>query len=173
MRHIRTLGFDDLESRKLLSTVHPAAGSHHAPAAVAMALNLDGTLVVNMKDATQTNDAQGDVLTLVPVSGVLGTMGKVHGIWTETVDQFGDYLGPDTIQLSNAHGSFTVSFDSANLGKAVKTAHGSVFHPLGQRNDGGTGTYAKATENGSITVITNPSKGISETMTLITATPPG
>jgi hypothetical protein len=176
MRHVRSLGFDDLETRKLLSKVdHPTAEAVHkpapVPAAVAMPLDLDGTLVVDMKDSSQSTDDEGDQTTMVPVTGYLGTMGKVHGVWSESVDEFGDYLGPDTIEFANAKGTYTIAFNTANLGNARKIGKESVFPTLAQQLDGATGIYAKATETGSIQVILNPSKGVAETMTIVSATP--
>jgi hypothetical protein len=172
MRQARSLGFDDLETRKLLSKVahHPA--THEAvPAAVAMPLNINGTVIVDMKAAEQSTDDQGDSTTTVPVTGYLGTLGKVHGAWSESTDEFGDYLGPDTIQFSTSQGTFTIAFDSDNLKNAHKVGKESIFPPLGQQFDGGTGVYAKASETGSIQVITNPSKGVAETMTFVSTNP--
>jgi hypothetical protein len=158
----------------LLSKIHhaaaqadPAPKATATPAAVASTLNLNGTLVVDMKAATQQDDAESDTITMVPVTGDLGTLGKVHGVWSETVDEFGDYLGPDTIEFATSQGTFTIAFDSANLGNAKKVGHASVFPPLAQQLDGATGIFAKDAENGSLQVITNPSKGVAETMTIV------
>jgi hypothetical protein len=177
MRQSRSLGFDDLETRKLLSKIHhpaaePKAKAAAAPAAVPMALNLNGTLLVDMKAASQSQDEDDDTTTTVPVSGTLGSMGKVHGEWNESVDEFGDYLGPDTIEFANSQGTYTISFNSANLKNAHKVGKESIFPTLAQELDGATGIYAKASETGSIQVTLNPSKGVAETMTIVSATAP-
>jgi hypothetical protein len=98
-------------------------------------------------------------------------MGKVHGTWSESTDQFGDYLGPDTIEFGNSQGTYTIAFDSANLKNGHKIGKETIFPPLGQQLDGATGLYAKASETGSIQIILNPSKGVAETMTIVTANP--
>ena len=111
MRHLRSLCFESLEERKLLSRAH--FGAHVRPAVTATSLVLTGTLRVHNNAATTSTDAQGDVMTSTPVVGQLGTMGPVRGTWNETSGQYGDYMGPDTLQLHTSKGSFIVAFSAA------------------------------------------------------------
>jgi hypothetical protein len=169
MRHDRALGFDALETRQLLSKAHHVA-AHIAPAVAAVPLVLDGTLNVNNKGASVATNADGSSTTSTPVAGVLAGLGQVHGLWNESVDSFGEYQGPDTIQLRDPQGSFVVAFSTANLGKAHRTAQGDVFHPLTQRVYNGTGAYARASESGSLEMNTNNAGKVIVSMTLSTPT---
>ena len=166
MRRDRPLIFEGLESRRLMAKVHPAA----APvvhAEVVTPLVLDGTLVIDNKATAMSQDGLGDSYQETPVSGVLLGVGKVKGDWTESADSYGDPLGPDTIQLQNGQGSFTINFSTANHGSPHKTATGvESFKSLTQHVHGGTKAYAHATETGTITVNTNASGKVDETMTL-------
>ena len=90
---------------------------------------------------TNTN-LDGGYTTSVPVSGQLNGLGKVHGVWYESTDQFGDYLGPDTITLRGAQGGFTIAFSNASPGPAHKNGH-TVYYQHAQRFDGGSGAYAE------------------------------
>ena len=166
MRHDRCLGFDDLEARKLMTRTH--LGGHHA---AAVPLVLDGTLTTNQKAANSTDDGIGDVIRSVPVAGVLAGVGKVHGLWTEGLNAYGTPLALDTIQLHGAQGSFTVSFDTTNLGTAHATALGASFNKLPQHVTSGSGGDARASETGTIVVNTNATKTAVESMTLTTANP--
>ena len=67
MSHVRSLGFEDLEDRKLLSHGHIVAHPKHAFAATPLVL--DGTLTVNDKKATTMMDAQGNTTTSIPWQG--------------------------------------------------------------------------------------------------------
>jgi hypothetical protein len=160
MRHVRSLDFDGLETRKLMTKAHAA---HPA-----VPLVLDGTLAVDQKAATTTTDYAGDTLKATPVSGVLGGVGKVKGVWNEGADYYGDSLGPDTIQLHNPQGTFVISFDTAKLGKVHRTPQGGYFDGLPQQVHGGTGAYARATESGSIVVNTNAARTSAQSLTLST-----
>src|SRR5262249_11489307 len=115
--------------------------------------------------STATND-DGSLTTSTPVTGVLGALGKVRGVWNESTDAYGEYSGPDTLQLRNSQGAIVVTFSTANLGKAHRTAQGAVFKPLPQRVVAGSGAYARATESGTIQMGTDPSHKAVETMTL-------
>ena len=75
MRHTRSLCFDSLEERKLLSRA--TSGPHARPAVTATSLVLTGTLRVQNKAAKTSMDPQGDVMTSTPVAGQLGTLGQV------------------------------------------------------------------------------------------------
>src|ERR1700722_15533777 len=109
MSHVRSLCFEALEARKLLSRGQIVAHSKHAVVATPLVLN--GTLTINNRGTTVTTDEQGNTTTSTPVTGQVGTLGEVRGIWNESADSEGDYVGPDTLQLHNAKGSFIVAFN--------------------------------------------------------------
>src|SRR5262249_47181891 len=124
MKRVHSLRFEALERRELLSRAH-AAGAHaamvHATPAIAGApRGLDGTLTGNHHAASTDMNLDGGYTTSVPVSGQLSGLGAVRGVWYESTDQFGDYLGPDTITLRGAQGSFTIAFSNASSGPAHK-----------------------------------------------------
>jgi hypothetical protein len=102
MKQIQWPDFEALEARKLLSRA-PAAIAHDQPAA-AGPIVLNGTLTVDDKAATTEMNADGSSTTVFPVSGQLGALGTVHGVWDNSVDAYGDYLGPDTLSVHNAKG---------------------------------------------------------------------
>jgi hypothetical protein len=157
MRHARFLDFDALEGRKLLTRAHHVA-AHHPHAAAAVALVLDGTLAANQKAAVTSMNADGSTMVSVPVAGVLAGLGQVRGFWNQSTDSFGEYLGPDTLQIRDARGAFVVVFNNANPVRPQRTAAGLVFRPLPQRVHGGAGAYAHATETGTIQVTSNPAR---------------
>jgi hypothetical protein len=116
---------------------------------------LDGTLTVENKRAMTDTNLDGGDTTSVPVIGQLSGLGAVHGVWFESTDQFGDYLGPDTITLRDAQGSFTIAFNNGSSGPAHKDGT-TVYYQHAQKFDGGTGAYAGATESGTINLNENP-----------------
>jgi hypothetical protein len=178
MRHVRSLGFDDLESRKLMTKVHPAAAhidpfppaSSTPPTAAEVAapqtLTLQGTLTANTKAARIITDDFGDQTTATPVSGVLAGIGLVHGTWDESADEAQQYLGPDSIQLHNSKGSFVIGFDATSLGQSVQTSQGTVYPGAGLQLDNGTGIYANATASGYVQEVTNARQTVIEGLTL-------
>ena len=109
MSRVHSLGFEALESRELLSRAHPAiahaAKDHARPAAVGAPLVLSGTLTVNNRAATTNQNLDGGYTNSVPVSGQLSGLGQVSGVWYESTDSYGDYLGPDTITLHARRGA--------------------------------------------------------------------
>ena len=166
MSHVRSLCFDALEERKLLSAGHIVAHPKHAVVATPLVLN--GTLAVDSKGTTTSMDEQGDTTTSTPVAGQLGTLGKVRGVWNESADSEGDYLGPDTLQLHNAKGSFTVAFNADNPGQLHRIAGGGVYYEHPQLVSGGARAYARAKESGSIELTTNTVRTVVESMTITT-----
>src|ERR1700727_576359 len=99
MSHVRSLDFDDLEGRTLLRAPRHAV-AHPAPAVKAkpvVPLVLDGTLTVNNKASSSSINQDGGMTTSIPVSGSLGALGTVRGVWSENTDSFGEYEGPDTL----------------------------------------------------------------------------
>jgi hypothetical protein len=167
MSYARSLVFESLEERKLLSNAHVAA-AHAKPAAVMTPLVLSGTLTVDSKAASTTVNDDDSTTTSIPVSGQIATLGKVHGIWDESADQFGDYEGPDTIQLRGAKGMVVIAFSNANPGPAYHNGNGSVSYQHPQIFDGGTRAYSRGAESGSIVLTTNAAHNAIASMTLTT-----
>jgi hypothetical protein len=168
MKRVHSLRFETLEGRQMLSTVHPAI-AHHARAA-GISLVLNGTLMVdnNPNAMLQTSNIDGSTTTSIPISGQLGTVGKVRGVWEETADQFGDYEGPDTLILHDAKGSFGVTFNNQNARPMQAKAHGAVTYQHAQTVPGGNGAYARATESGTIELTTNAARSKVVSLTLQT-----
>jgi hypothetical protein len=165
MRHARSLRFEVLEARKLLSKAHVAV-AHSTPAADVTPLVLDGTLAVDNNAAATTMNADGSSTTSVPVAGRLGTLGEVRGVWNQTVDEYGDSTGLGVLRLHDSMGTFIVAVDTENSGPAHPAAHGAVSYQYAQRLDGGTGAYTRASESGSIEAFTNRGQTAVESMTL-------
>jgi len=168
MKHVRSLRFETLETRQLLSRAHVAVA--HAARAAAVSLVLNGTLSVdnNPHATSMTTNVDGSTTTSVRVSGQLGNVGQVRGVWNETVDQFGDYQGPDTLILRDAKGSFDVAFNDQNSKPTHAKARGAVSYEHAQTVPGGNGAYARATESGSIEVTTNAARTQIVSLTLQT-----
>ena len=164
MNHVHSLRFEALEARELLSGAH-AARAHARSAAVGAPLVLEGTLTANNRAASTNMNMDGGYTTSVPVSGQLSGVGQVHGLWYESTDEYGDYLGPDTVTLNGSQGSFTIAFSNATSGPAHKNGR-TVFYQHAQRLDGGSGAYAGATEKGSIDLNMNPKHTTVVSMTL-------
>jgi hypothetical protein len=171
MNRAHSLRFDTLEARELLSGVRAArthaAGAHAAPASVGAPLVLAGTLTADQHAATTTMNMDGGYTSSVPVSGQLSGLGQVHGVWSESTDVYGQYLGPDTVTLHGSQGSFTMAFSNATPGPAHRTGPHSVYYRHAQRLSGGTGAYARAKESGTIDLNLNASHSTVESLTLI------
>ncbi len=157
MSHARLLFFESLEARKLLSSTH-AVAAHARPAVAATPLVLNGTLTVDNKAASTMMNDDGSTTTSIPVSGQISTLGKVHGTWNESADQYGDYEGPDTIQLRGAKGLIVVAFSNANPGTAIHNGNSSLSYDHPQIVEGGTRAYSRGIESGSIMLTTNPAQ---------------
>jgi hypothetical protein len=146
-----------LEDRTLLSKVHLAV-NHVAAAAVPIPLVLVGTLTVNNRQATSTENADGSTTNITPVSGQLGSLGEVRGVWNESTDAFGDYQGPDTLRLRASKGEFVLIFYNQSPGPAHPNGHGTVYYEHNQTLYTGTGAYTKAYESGTIKMVSNAAK---------------
>jgi hypothetical protein len=168
MSHVRALGFDALEDRKLLSRSHVAA-PHTTPMVVATPVVLDGTLAVDNSAAASTSNPDGSTTTSTPVAGRLGALGKVRGVWNQTVDEFGDLDGPNVLRLAVPKGSLIVTFNTLTAIKAHPTGHGDFYYPRAQQVLEGTGAYAGAVETGMIDLTTNHSKSEITSLVLSTA----
>lgn len=165
MRHVRSLGFEALETRQLLSRAHVAT-AHAAPAAAAVPLVLSGTLTVDNKGATTTMNSDGSSTTFTPVAGRIGTLGQVKGLWDTSVDPYGDYMGPDTLYLQNSQGAFILTFQDANAAGGRPLGHGAVDYVHTQRLYQGKRAYANASETGTIQLDSNKAKSQIVSMTL-------
>jgi hypothetical protein len=159
MRHVHSLGFDDLEARKLLSKA-AIAGPHTTPAVIATPIELNGSLAIDNNAASQTTNADGGTTTMTPVTGRLDTLGKVHGVWSETIDPYGDIEGLDALRLRGPKGMIVLEFNNASPGPAHKAAHGAVYYTETQVIGASSGGYAGSTETGSIELY--PNSGRSE-----------
>jgi hypothetical protein len=168
MRHPRALGFDALEARKLLSRSR-VVGPHTTPMIVATPVVVDGTLAVNNSAAISSSNPDGSTTTSTPVSGHLGALGKVRGLWNQTVDEFGDVDGPNVLRLVVPKGGLIITFNTLTAVKAHPTGHGTVYYPRAQEVLEGTGAYAGATESGMIDLTTNHSKSEITSLVLTTA----
>ena len=170
MSHVRSLDFDALEARELLSRAHHAA-THHAkahakPAAAATPLVIAGTLTVNNHAAISNTNMDSSSTTSVPVTGQLGALGTVSGVWYESTDSFGEYMGPDTITLHGSQGSFTIAFSNASPGPAHRTGPHAVYYQHAMHIEGGTGAYRGDTGTGSIDLNMNAKHTAVQTITL-------
>ena len=154
MRHARALRFESLEAKCLLSKASVAL-THVATAAVETPIVLDGTLALDNNAATSTQNVDGGSTTTTPVTGRLATLGKVHGVWNETVDAYGDVTGLDALRLRNAKGTIVVEFNNADPGTAHHAAHGAVYYQESQRIGAIAGAYSDSTESGSIELFPN------------------
>jgi hypothetical protein len=175
MSRVHSLHFESLESRELLSTAHPAAAhtaaAHtakaHVKAAVAkVPLVLNGTVNVNNGEALSDENLDGGYTTTVPVSGQLGELGQVTGIWYESSDSMGDYLGPDTITLHTSQGAFTIAFNNGSSGPAHRTGPHSVYYQHKLQIEGGTGAYSGDTGSGTIDLNMNAAHTLVQSITL-------
>lgn len=163
MRRNHGLCFDFLEPRALLSATHSAA-AHSAARGPSVPLELDGTLTVNNSSPITTQNDDGSTTTSVRVAGRLTSLGMVRGYWNESVDEYGDYLGPDTIQLRTSKGTFEVAFGNASPGPAMRQANDAVSYQHAQRALGASGAYRGDTESGTISLIMNRSQTLVASM---------
>jgi hypothetical protein len=167
MSHARSLRFEALEPRELLSKGDVAL-PHKATAAPTVPLVLDGTLAVNNNTnaALTTMNVDGTTTTSLPVSGRLGDLGAVHGVWNQTVDTYGDITGLDALRLHDSKGTFIIAFDNEQPGPAHPMGHGGIYYEVAQKLYDGTGAYAGASEIGTIKLVTNSAPAVVYSMTL-------
>ena len=127
MSHVRALGFDALEARKLLTAAHIAA-LHTTPMIVAAPVVFDGTLTVDNNQRTRPRTPTA-AQPHRPPSPALGALGKVRGVWNKNLDQFGDPTGLDVLRLHAPKGSLIIMFNTPNTVKPHAAAHGTVYYP--------------------------------------------
>jgi hypothetical protein len=169
MNHGRSLVFEALEGRMLLSGAHAAGHGAKARDAAAVPLVLDGTLTVNNRQAISNPDSTTSTTTnAVPIVGLLSGLGKVHGYWYEETDNYGDDLGPDVLSLHSSQGTFTVDFNDATSGPAHSTGHGTVYYQHAQIARGDTGDFSGETESGTLNLNMNRAHTEVQSITLNT-----
>jgi hypothetical protein len=165
MSRVHSLHFESLEARELLSTAH-AAKPHTKAAVATVPLVLDGTVNVNNSEALSDENLDGGYTTSVPVTGQLGALGQVTGVWYESSDEYGDYLGPDTITFHDGQGAFTIAFNNGSSGPAHRTGPHSVYYQHKLQIEGGTGAYSGDTGSGTIDLNMNRAHTEVESITL-------
>jgi hypothetical protein len=166
MRHVRSLQFDALEGRQLLSH----SGATAATSATGYTpLVLDGTLMVDQKAAQSNMNADETMTTTAPVAGRLGTLGKVTGSWIETTNTLGAVENPDILRLHDSKGSLIILFNNTNTGKPTVISKGTSYFQHVQDLYVGTRAFAQAAENGTIQVVTS-AKQQSVTSLVLTST---
>jgi hypothetical protein len=172
MRADRLFHFDHLEARKLLSTAHISAAK--AATVADTPINLTGTLNVTLNGASTVENSDSSETTTVPVVGRLGSLGKVTGTWSHTLDQFGNYEGPDTLVLKSSlqKGSFEINFNDNNSGQTAKSVGKDLSdYQHAQKLATGTGTFAKVSETGSIELMLNTNQDTYKSIVLISVPP--
>jgi hypothetical protein len=154
MQRVRSLRFEIMEERLLQS----GAGQATLPAAPvpAASLRLDGTLTVRYASHLSFRmNTDGSKTRSIPVGGQLGALGRVHGIWNESQDTFGNYDGPDKLVVGNSQGSIEVTFFNQNSPRGVGRLATSAQYVHTQHVFSGTGAYAGASESGTIVLTTS------------------
>ncbi len=170
MKRVRSLRFEALEARQLLSVAHAHAAVAHAARPATTPVVLNGTLTVdnNPSATTTTENEDGSMTTSVPVAGQLGALGEIHGIWNESVDSLGNYEGPDTLTLHASNGAVVVAFNDASSKPAGVKVHGAVTYEHPQMALAGSAAYARPTESGTIELTTNAARTQIVSLTLHT-----
>jgi hypothetical protein len=159
MNQGRSLVFEALEGRILLSGAHANAHNAKAQTAERAPLVLHGTLTVKNSQTVQspniTNGTITSTMTAVPIAGLLSGLGKVQGYWMVETDASGDDLGPDVLSLHSSRGSFTVEFDNETAGSAYSTGKGTLFYEHAQIASGTSGSLSGETESGTLDLNMN------------------
>lgn len=186
MRPNRPLSFDGLEGRQLLSAARPlgapslAGGTVHAMVS-SLPLDLSGTLTVNPQGKQAYYDPSGDTDVSMPIRGTLAGVGAVRGFWVQSQDANGNLDGPDELQLRNAKGAVTISFNNpiAAGGSAAARVKANSSGPGGQATvaisadqhvTGGSKAYNHAAESGTVVLtVANSGRSI---RSLVLATNP-
>jgi hypothetical protein len=145
----------------LLSHAH-----HPSLHAATVPLAYTGTLTVDNAAAVMVDNGDGSTTTQTPVTGELGVLGAVHGVWTVSDDSTGSYLGPDTLQVHNASGAVVMAFDESSPGPIHRVKHGPASSEHGLQVVGGAGAYAHSTGSGAVTMTTNTARTLTATLTL-------
>jgi hypothetical protein len=168
MRHLFSPRLETLEVRELLSRARIAIAHHRPRVAVSTPIALDGTLSVKNRASSMTMNADGSSSTTTPVSGQLGALGKVRGIWTESTDNLGSPSGNDTIRLHNSKGALVIVLSNQTSGRAISAGHGIVSYNRAQQVVGLPGAYAHVSEKGMVELTSNKANTGIATMVVTT-----
>jgi hypothetical protein len=147
--------FDVLEGRELLAAAHHVVKPHVTPAIARAPLVLSGTLAVDNQKTSSIDNADGSSTTTTPIAGSLGSLGRVTGVWNESVDSFGQPSGLNVLRLQTKKGSLVITFSTSNTVKAHPAGHGAVIYTRAQKLFTGTGAYAGAKESGMLDLTSN------------------
>ena len=162
--------FDVLEARELLAASHHVVGPHSTPMIAGTPLVLSGTLAVDSNLTSSIGNGDGSSTTSTPLEGNLGSLGRVTGVWNESVDSFGEASGLNVLRLQTGKGSLIITFSTVNTAKAHPAGHGEVYYARAQKLLTGTGAYAKAKESGMLDLTTNAARSEIASVTLKSAT---
>ncbi len=91
-------------------------------------LVLSGTLAVDSNQTSSIDNADGSSTTSTPLAGSLGSLGRVTGVWNESVDSFGEPSGLNVLRLQTGKGSLVITFSTVNTVKAHPAGHGEVYY---------------------------------------------
>ena len=129
MRHVRAIGFDALEDRRLLSAAHHVAKPHTKPMIPAgTPISLNGMLQVDNAMTSSLENVDGSTTDSTPVVGTVATLGKVTGVWNENLDEYGENTGVDVLRLANSKGSVIITFNTETTAKAHSAGHDEVYY---------------------------------------------
>jgi hypothetical protein len=159
MKDVRSLGFDTLEARKLLTKLHHGDVNHPA-AEVTTPIALDGILNLDENAATGSGNSSGGTTMSTPVAGELAGLGKFHGTWKTSEDSTGGYIGPDTLRITNGKGSLLIEFNQITPAPAYPTPTGGYYYQDPERLAKGTGVFAGNSEHGTIKLYTTASRAV-------------
>src|SRR5262249_35678506 len=116
-----------------------------------------------------TSNPDGSTTQSTAVKGQLDSLGKVHGVWNQTLNVLGDSTGINVLRLQSAGGSAIITFNTVSKVPAHKAARGAIYYSRAQRLFAGTGAYAGATESGVVNLVTNRSRNQIVSLELKTA----
>ena len=168
MKHDRSLGFETLESRQLLSSGQLAVADTAPTSPGSLVLN--GTLHVSYgpQESSLTTNPNESLTRTVAVAGHLGSLGRVRGTWSESVDMYGNYDGPDKLVVGNSKGAIVITFFNRNPWWASIRRRRPVSYEHTQQILAGSKAYAGASETGTIVLTTKPWRTRVFTLTLHT-----